>query len=475
MDDNLKPPGRRRQLYAVDTFSGAGLFGLGFAVEGFNIGQVCEIDPEAVQTLRNLHPEAKPCDATQWTPRVPRQGIDVLYGGPPCQTVSQAGHGQGSADIRYLFDEFPRWMAESKPRIAILENVRGLLGKNHKADLRRWWREVKKAGYEGAIWHITAADYGTPQLRPRIFIVTWPKGAPWGERLQEPPPPTHAPPDVAEQLGLIPYVSAYERLLLRGCCGGFRLYSCMFTNNADTMCDSCVDGANYAVPLNDVAEESEAGLSPGGVFIPGRDRSYKRFPMDDPDYPGRWYQAGTDEMGEISLGTAAMLIRDPDILTSSHGLVNLAEAPRWERKTKCLWLSRAPLASYAKGVPAGLVVPPGATFRHGGPKGDYEWLRRLTVRQVAKLMDVPSWFLLRGSVESMYRQLGNGVPVNVARAVARHLTRAFGREPVEPGAHPERPLSWVSRVGGFWTYETGVGGCSSYNPPWLTPQRGFGF
>lgn len=436
-------PGPRRQLYAADAFAGAGLFALGFALEGVRIGESCELDPHAAKTLtRMIHDqEVHTCDVRKWSPRVPKGGIDVLFGGPPCQPFSRLGKRKGAADPRFLLDEFTRWMRESRPRVVVLENVRGLLEKKHRWIVKRWFKEAAEAGYEGAIWSILAADYGTPQLRPRVMLCAWPIGAPWGPHLRNPPPPTHAPPDVAAKLGLLPWTSAHERMVT-GCCGGYALYSCAWLNDAAGMCDTCDGGDNYQMADNEVAADD-------------RRRREVQLPADHPFFPGATYLAGAEKDGELSLGEVAMLLRDPHRIRSRHPPVNLSQMPVWDRRRKTLWLAPTSTASIAKGVPMGLMVEPGAIFDTGASPSEYHGVRHMTVREVAKLMDVPNWYVFEGPVRSQYRQIGNGVPVNVARAVARHVLRAFGRKVPQKDTYAASPHS------GLWPFGD-ENGCRGY-------------
>ena len=109
----------------------------------------------------------------------------------------------------------------------------GIKEAKHKDFFTYWWSELAKLGYEGVIWDMFAADYGTPQRRPRTWFVAWPVGAPWGETLRNRPPATFGKPDSRAVTSgqMPPWVRAVDRLT-DGCCGGFGLYSCDNLNNA---------------------------------------------------------------------------------------------------------------------------------------------------------------------------------------------------------------------------------------------------
>lgn len=102
-----------------------------------------------------------------------------------------------------------------------------------------------------------------------------------------------------------------------------------------------------------------------------------------------------------------------------------------------------------RGVPYGLVIHQDARFRdvhqllEDQKRSGLPGVRFLTVREAAKLQDCPQWYTFMGSPGQQRAQVGNAVPVNVARAVARQLMRGFGRRTPK--------LALVDRSGaGLW-------------------------
>ena len=98
--------------------------------------------------------------------------IDLLVGGSPCQAFSMVGKRHGLEDTRgTLFYEFARVVNETKPKIFIYENVKGLL--NH--DNGKTWQVVKDVlhalGYDLYFQVMNSKNYGIPQHRERIFVV----------------------------------------------------------------------------------------------------------------------------------------------------------------------------------------------------------------------------------------------------------------------------------------------------------------
>ena len=101
--------------------------------------------------------------------------IDLLVGGSPCQSFSIIGKRGGFKDTRgTLFYDYARLVDETKPKVFIFENVRGML--NH--DGGKTWEVVqntfKELNYRIYIRSnpiLNAKDYGIPQNRPRLFVV----------------------------------------------------------------------------------------------------------------------------------------------------------------------------------------------------------------------------------------------------------------------------------------------------------------
>ena len=103
-------------------------------------------------------------------------GIDLVSGGPPCQSFSMAGLRQHTNVRNQLPLEFAKFVGFAKPKIVLLENVTGILrafnvdGEKHYA-----WFEVSKAfavqGYVPICLHVNAKYVGTAQNRPRFILL----------------------------------------------------------------------------------------------------------------------------------------------------------------------------------------------------------------------------------------------------------------------------------------------------------------
>lgn len=149
-------------------------------------GDIRELDPEELRERLGLEEES----------------LDLLFGGPPCQTFSAIGKKQGIKDARgLLVFEMTRFARVFRPRFVLMEQVKGFLtAKGASGERGEVFRalisEFESLGYSTRYEVLNAADYGVPQLRKRLFIVA-------GRDLEgfDFPRPTHHSLKEAEKLG----------------------------------------------------------------------------------------------------------------------------------------------------------------------------------------------------------------------------------------------------------------------------------
>lgn len=105
------------------------------------------------------------------------EGIDLVSGGPPCQSFSMAGLRQLESDKNSLPWEFAKFTHNIQPKFALLENVTGILRPFKDKDGKSYyaWFEVAKAfaaiGYIPLCLHVNAKFSGVPQNRPRFILL----------------------------------------------------------------------------------------------------------------------------------------------------------------------------------------------------------------------------------------------------------------------------------------------------------------
>lgn len=99
--------------------------------------------------------------------------IDILTAGYPCQPFSHAGHRKGTEDARHIYPYIKQAISILRPRVVILENVRGHLSLGFKEVLK----DLAEIGYDAKWQVVRASDVGAPHRRERIFIVATPQCA----------------------------------------------------------------------------------------------------------------------------------------------------------------------------------------------------------------------------------------------------------------------------------------------------------
>ena len=190
------------KLPSVELCAGAGGQALGLEQAGFSHEALVEIDEDCRQTLRQNRPswnviDGPEADLLAFDGRN-FKGIDLLAGGLPCPPFSIAGKQLGQADERNLFPAALRIAEEIRPKAILLENVRGFLGPRFTEYRQALKRDLLKLGYH-TDWNLfNAANFGVPQLRPRVIIVALKK--PIYDEFQWPLPLSAHPPTVGEAL-----------------------------------------------------------------------------------------------------------------------------------------------------------------------------------------------------------------------------------------------------------------------------------
>ena len=105
--------------------------------------------------------------------------IDIIAGGFPCQAFSYAGKSKGFEDTRgTLFFDFARSVKEVCPKVAIGENVKGLISHDRGRTLSTMISTLEGLGYNVQYKLLLAQYFNVPQKRERVFIVATRKDLP---------------------------------------------------------------------------------------------------------------------------------------------------------------------------------------------------------------------------------------------------------------------------------------------------------
>lgn len=181
-------------LTAVDLFCGAGGFTLGLERAGFDVLLGIDSWQLAVDSYAQnfTHPVLCADLATMTGRDILRRArarkgeIDLVVGGPPCQGFSIQRIGADHDLRNSLVLEYARLLREVSPRLFIMENVLGLMGKRGKELFNAFLASVGKAGFDTAFHVVNAADYGVPQLRRRVVVLGWRRNDTAGFELPKP-------------------------------------------------------------------------------------------------------------------------------------------------------------------------------------------------------------------------------------------------------------------------------------------------
>lgn len=162
----------------VDLFSGVGGLSYGFArLPQFNIIMANEIEKDISIAYSLNHPDVAMlnCDISEINADILKnligtKDVDLIIGGPPCQSYSTLGKRQLDERAN-LFVQYKRILEILNPIAFVFENVVGILSMNKGKLFEQIKREFSSLGYELKYKVMNAANYGVPQHRERVFLV----------------------------------------------------------------------------------------------------------------------------------------------------------------------------------------------------------------------------------------------------------------------------------------------------------------
>lgn len=106
---------------------------------------------------------------------------DIITHGSPCQSFSVAGKGEGgdkgSGTRSSLMWYTVEIVKHKLPKYVIWENVKGVLSKKHKHNFDQYLNELEKLGYNNYYEVLNSKDYGIPQNRERVYVISIRKDA----------------------------------------------------------------------------------------------------------------------------------------------------------------------------------------------------------------------------------------------------------------------------------------------------------
>lgn len=172
---------KQKPLKVISLFSGIGAFEQALTNLNipFHLVAYCEIDKHASLAYSAVHgvsEELNLGDITKVDLSTLPTELDLLVFGSPCTSFSRAGKGDGAAKGSGTASSL-LWNAvdiieHCRPRYVIWENVSDVLSKRHREYFDDYLETMKKFGYHNFYQVMVAKDYGIPQNRQRLFVVS---------------------------------------------------------------------------------------------------------------------------------------------------------------------------------------------------------------------------------------------------------------------------------------------------------------
>lgn len=401
----------RNGMRLAEFFCCAGGIGLGFRSAGYELAFANDISERAAESYaRNLgHAPLVRDIRGVGAPDYPAGPVDVVTGGFPCVTFSMAGRRAGVTDDLNgkLYLELCRVVSEVRPRYFVAENVEGILSANGGAAVKLVLAAFLRLGYRTEYRRVNMAEHGVPQTRVRVIFV--------GVRLDQ-WRGSFAFPRETRRLAKDKRAPRWLPLArtLREAIGDLpppneRVVAVMHADSA-------------------AKREGGAGVSaysssrPGAATMPSHSQTssgpnvlvVNHAPNDSP-VSGAYAMSKRVARGGRRSPTAVSEAANVQPFVDQHDL----------NDTPAYGFAQARVVA-SGGRPA----PTASTPRQNAPFVDSNGLRRMTVRECARVQSFPDWYEFAGTQSDGYKQVGNAVPPLYAKRLAEALLEYDAREVV---------------------------------------------
>jgi len=381
-------------------FSGCGGLDLGFINAGFEVVWANDFFSDAVETYKNnIDTHIVLGDITKIPSEKIPDDFDVLLGGFPCQGFSVANTKRNMDDKRnFLYKELLRLIKDKQPKFFVGENVKGLLSMQQGKVIEMIIEDFRSIGYKVEYKLLKASDYGVPQNRERVVII--------GNRLglKNPfPKITHGLENNLFDRNLKPYVSVKE----------------VVGHLADIRTRDISFDLNGTLIHNHVARMNVADKFWGRKHNVNQDEicDYLRYWRDKSGWStkkvdehfGYAYTAGHWFRKDNNSGS----IPNPSDWRELKKLFNFDD--KYDLVATELELKDI---KFEQSLRISNWELPSDTITATGPEIHPNRERRMSVRECAIIQTFPDDFIFHGSLGSMYKQIGNAVPVLLAEKIA---------------------------------------------------------
>ncbi len=422
---------------AVDLFAGAGGLSCGIGQTEFNVQWAIDNDPDAVATYRFNHPEIPHENVVcgdvrevNLSQRI-KQTVgspDILVGGPPCQSLSQAGYrSRRAGDEDYsvlddgrttLYTQYVQTVEELRPKAIVMENVEGMVNEVGDTGVRviDWVIEDLELlsetglGYDVEYRVQDMAELGVPQKRERVLLLgvredLVEQNSSSTSELLDDIPVEGETQDIQQGLSGLPRLRRGEGGRVLAEIGRGSKSDYVNTHNLDSGTNLCFNHLAREHPMEKDRILFDEALEPGDT---GWDIKYG----SDGEYA---------EYIEYDVGTA--------------------EKQRFGDKYRMLqWSEPAPtiVAHLAKDA-NGYVLPD--YYEYGYPdeeRADPSRNRGITPREAARLQSFPDDYVFLGPFTSWFRQIGNAVPPIAGKRIGQVIGQ-FLTSTEQPNVETDAP------------------------------------
>ncbi len=395
-----------KKFRVISLFSGAGGMDLGFINAGFDIVWANDFFKEAVESYKkNISENIVFGDITKIKSSEMPDDIDLVIGGFPCQGFSVANTKRSMKDERnFLYKEMLRVIKDKSPKFFVAENVKGILSMEKGKVIEMIKKDFESLGYKVDARLLNAAEYGVPQARERVVII--------GNRLglDNPyPTPTHwvdskkytskkglkKPITVEETIGFLSNVrlSDFPIKLEDG--------KIIYNHMAATNVYDKFWGRKYTVNQADICDYLKFWRDKSG---------YTTKKVDD--HFGYKYTAGHWFRKDNHSGS----IPKPSDWWELKKILGFDS--KFDKKVTTMVEKEI---KYEQSLRITNWDRPSDTITATSPEIHVNKERRLSARECAMLQTFPMDYEFVGSLNVVYRQIGNAVPVKLAEQIAKGI------------------------------------------------------
>jgi DNA (cytosine-5)-methyltransferase 1 len=383
----------------LDLFAGCGGLSKGFELAGFDIVAGNDILDHAGETYKRNHLNSKFFlgDITdeemkkQIISYMKEKGCDVIIGGPPCQAYSMAGLRDPNDPRGKLFEEYVEIVKELQPKVFVMENVKGILTMKHDRDNlteeeKKELEELRNAEKERAELLLLRKQH---KNNPEKYKYTETDE----KRLEE----------IKEEVKrLKKHLGDYQEKVTNKIVKRFNElgYEVKF---------KLLNSANYGVP-----QKRERV-----IFIGKKKNGEITHPEPTHSENG---ENGLKKWVSVKEAVEDLEDKEEDI-SFNHIITNHNE--EFTEKIKNTPIGKSVFGNYSEAFFKSYPEQPSRTVKenHGGVFVHYKHNRVMTPRELARLQSFPDDFIFEGSKSKQLVQIGNAVPVGLAKAIAEHIKR----------------------------------------------------